>query len=93
MTLPERNTTEDGEYMNPPAATKRISLDARSERDKELVSALNELNLAIRMLDRHLLTDRQRHHPPWHKRARRGGHQSCDDVPSVGCETQATKIT
>jgi hypothetical protein len=43
-----------------PIATKRIALDDQTEREQELVSALNELNLAIRMLDQHVLTDSQR---------------------------------
>ena len=46
--------------MDTPVTTKRVSLNAQSEREQELVSALNELNLAIRMLDQHVLTDEQR---------------------------------
>jgi hypothetical protein len=43
--------------------TKRlaVNVNAQSEREHELVSALNELNLAIKMLDQHILTEQQRH--------------------------------
>jgi hypothetical protein len=46
--------------MGTPVTTKRVSLYAQSEGEQDLVSALNELNLAIRMLDQHVLTGEQR---------------------------------
>lgn len=40
---------------------RRVAVNAQSERERELVSALNELNLAIKMTDQHVLTQEQRH--------------------------------
>jgi hypothetical protein len=47
--------------MTGTAITKRLSLIAQSERERELVSALNELNLAIKMFDQNVMTEPQRH--------------------------------
>lgn len=45
----------------PNATTKRVSLDAQTGCEQEIAAALNELNLAVKMLDLHVLTPEQRH--------------------------------